>query len=87
MVELKISNNISYVEFADGLALLNENTGKYHVINSTGKTIWEKIEQNKDIDKIIREITSEFDIDVVACARSVNSFVDELKTLKIILNA
>jgi hypothetical protein len=49
-------------------------------INSTGSYVWQRLQQGKQIDEIIRELASETGADPVAVDRDVQAFLSELKS-------
>ena len=64
----------------DGAVILDIEYDTMLTINSTGSYVWERLQQGKQIDEIIRELASETGADPVAVDRDVQAFVDELKS-------
>jgi len=49
-------------------------------INSTGSYVWERLQQGKQIDEIIRELASKTGADPMTVDHDVRAFLDELKS-------
>jgi len=64
----------------DGAVILDIERDSMLTINSTGSYVWQRLQQGKQIDEIIRELASETGADPVAVDRDVQAFLDELKS-------
>lgn len=86
MKEAKIirSEHIEAVQMGDDLAMLNEETGQYVVLNDMGKIIWEMIDGDTSLEDIIEELLKTYDVEVQVCRSEVTEFVDELIKQEII---
>src|SRR6266702_1846307 len=64
----------------DGAVILDIERDSMLTINSTGSYVWQRLQQGKQIDEIIRELASETGADPVTVDRDVHIFLDELKS-------
>ena len=63
----------------DGAVILDIEYDTMLTINSTGSYVWERLQQGKQIDEIIRELAGETGADPLTVDRDVHTFLDELK--------
>lgn len=63
----------------DGAVILDIEHDAMLTINSTGSYVWERLQQGKQIDEIIRELAGETGADPLTVDRDVHTFLDELK--------
>ena len=63
----------------DGAVILDIEYNAMLTINSTGSYVWERLQQGKQIDEIIRELAGETGADPLTVDRDVHTFLDELK--------
>ncbi len=73
-----VKKGVAPVNFEDGLALLNQDTGEYYVINEVGKDIWEKLDGSKKLSEVIDLIVDEYDVDYKECESEVVTFISSL---------
>jgi hypothetical protein len=64
----------------DGAVILDIERDSMLTINSTGSYVWQRLQQGKQIDEIIRELASETGADPVAVDRDVQAFLNELRS-------
>jgi hypothetical protein len=57
------------------------NLDQFYVLNETGKRIWELIDGKNSVEKIINEITHEFNIKKEKAKKDVIKFIKDLKKL------
>lgn len=67
------------VDMNGQLAMLNEDTGKYVVLNEVGALIWDLAVKPVSIHDIVSRLTDEFDITRDECANQVIFYLDKLK--------
>ncbi len=48
-------------------------------LNETGKFLWEHLQEETDVDKLVQALLSEYDVDEATARRSVEAFVEKLK--------
>ena len=59
--KIKITENCIAETLNDELIILNINSGKYHELNSIGKTIWQIVKNNHpSLEELIKELKKEF---------------------------
>ena len=63
----------------DGAVILDIEHDAMLTINSTGSYVWQRLQQGKQIDEIIRELAGETGADPLTVDRDVHTFLDELK--------
>lgn len=64
----------------DGAVILDIERNSMLTINSTGSYVWERLQNGKQIEEIIRELASETGADPATVDRDVRAFLDELKS-------
>ena len=62
----------------DGAVILDIEHDAMLTLNSTGGYVWEKLQQGKLIDEIIRDLAEETSTDFAVVERDVRAFVDTL---------
>lgn len=67
------------VDMNGKLAMLNEVTGKYVVLNEVGALIWDLTVKPISVHDIVTRLTDEFDISRDECASQVTFYLDNLK--------
>lgn len=53
-------------------------------LNSTGRFIWEKLSVGAQLDDIVADMMSEYDIDADTARRDVESFIEKLRGANIL---
>ena len=74
VVTRKAGNEYVLVPVANNIADMNS----VYTLNETGAFIWEQIDGQKTIDKIIDLVTQEYDIDRETASADVLEFVDNM---------
>jgi Coenzyme PQQ synthesis protein D (PqqD) len=67
----------------DSLVMVNIDTGKYVSLNSSANAIWEALEQPRSQSDIVNELMAAFDVDEVACTRSVTGILEKMRGLQL----
>ena len=62
-----------------------ENPSQLIVLNSVSAAIWQSLQTEKNIDEIVREITSEFSVSENEAREDVTAFVGQLKELNLLV--
>ena len=75
MNEININENLFSTEINDTLIILNTDTGSYLELNSSAKFIWEKIEQEKNYQKVLKAITEEYELSETEAKNSLDKFL------------
>lgn len=61
------------------LVMADLDSGNYFGLGTTGKRIWELIEQPLQVGALCRLLEAEYDIDPASCEQQVLAFLDELR--------
>ena len=64
----------------DGAVILDIERDAMLTLNSAGGYVWEKLQQGKLIDEIVRDLASKTDTDLAMVDRDVRAFITELKS-------
>ena len=75
MNEININENLFSTEINDTLIILNTDTGSYLELNSSAKFIWEKIEQEKNYQNVLKAITEEYELSETEAKNSLDKFL------------
>ena len=75
MKEININENLFSTEINDTLIILNTDTGSYLELNSSAKFIWEKIEQEKNYQNVLKAITEEYELSETEAKNSLDKFL------------
>ena len=75
MNEININKNLFTTEINDTLIILNTDTGSYLELNSSAKFIWEKIEQEKNYQNVLKAITEEYELSETEAKNSLDKFL------------
>jgi len=91
MDELKLNSTITRNEdllsglVDDEAVIMSIESGSYHVINETGRRIWELLEQPKTVTEICDILSEEFDVDRDTCQKEVLKYIEALRTRQVVL--
>jgi hypothetical protein len=80
VVTRKTGNEYVLVPIANNIADMNS----VYTLNETGAFIWELIDGIRDIETIIGEIKTEYDIDEATAKEDVMEFIEKMKMYLII---
>lgn len=64
----------------DGAVILDVEHDTMLTLNSTGGYIWQRLQQGKLIDEIIRELSHDSGVDLAVVDRDVHNFLEQLKS-------
>jgi hypothetical protein len=79
----KCRSSLKSVAGHDGAVILDIERDSLLMLNPTGSYVWEKLQQGKQLDEIIRELASETGTDPVTVDRDVHAFFDELDSRRL----
>jgi len=71
----------------DGAVILDVQHDRMLTLNSTGAYIWQRLQQGKLIDEIIRELAQDSGVDVNVVNRDVHDFLEQLKSKHLVREA
>lgn len=80
----KFISNLQVIEIGNEIALLNPETGKYHMINPIGNIIWKMIDNSISIDEIIQKLLLQYEVDEDVCRNDVIEFISNVHNEKLI---
>jgi len=69
----------------DEAVIMSIESGSYHVINETGRMIWELLEQPKTVAEIYDILSEEFDVDRDTYQKEVLQYIEALLTRQVVL--
>ena len=64
--------------------MMDLDKGKYFMLNETGSTIWDTINEPKSVSEIIESIIKEYDIDRGTCESKVLEYLEKLRHEEIV---
>jgi len=70
---------LSFIVDADGATVLDVEHDAILSLNSTGAYVWERLQQGKDVDEIVRHLASDTGVDMPVVDRDVRAFLEQLK--------
>ncbi len=80
VVTTKTGNEYVLVPIANNIADMNS----MYTLNETGAFIWEHIDGKKDVQDIISEMISEYEVDYDTASNDVFSFIDDMRKYLVI---
>lgn len=80
----KRNENIDVSELDGQKVMMNIELGKYLMLNEVGSSIWDFIDGENSIEKIVDILTSEYDVQRDECMKSVINYIEKLKELELI---
>jgi hypothetical protein len=69
----------------DEAIIMSIESGSYHLINETGRRVWELLEQPKTVAEICDILIEEFDVDLETCQKGVLQYLEALQTRQVVL--
>lgn len=83
----RISGDSLTATLSDGAVLLNLHSKRYFSLNETGTRVWGLLEQNAELDDIVRTLTAEYDVAESDARREVMALVAELLAEGLVVEA
>lgn len=74
----KIAPDLIWQHLEDNTIVVTPASGKVRVLNGVGTLIWQHLEAGKDLDHILDDITSTYDVDPEQAKADMHQFIDEL---------
>ncbi|MXO57605.1 PqqD family protein [Pontixanthobacter gangjinensis] len=81
---VKRNEDVLFSEVADGMSLMDIDSGKYFHFDQTGSVIWKQIDGDLTISQLCENVQREFDVDAETCAADTIEFLTELNQLKLV---
>jgi hypothetical protein len=69
---------VSFTELDGEIICLNLEAGQYVGMRDVGQAIWERLDEPRALDDIVRHVTSEYDVEYDTAAADVRAFLSEL---------
>ena len=69
----------------DELVMMDIEKGKYFSLNQVATTIWDMLEQPLSLEEVCNRLTGEFDIDPEQCRKEVESYLEEMQKLGLVV--
>lgn len=83
----RISGDSLTATLSDGAVLLNLHSKRYFSLNETGTRVWGLLEQNAELDDIVRTLTAKYDVAESDARREVMALVAELLAEGLVVEA
>jgi len=80
------SSHLRSIVNEDGAVILDIPGNQIVTLNSIGGYVWDKLQQGKTIDEVVRELSVESNTDPVEVERDVHSFVEHLISKQLLHN-
>lgn len=78
------NKQLSPVEIAGEICILNIETGKYYFFNESASSIWRLISEPSQVSTIISHLMAEYNVSKEECQISVFAVLEEMLTNKLI---
>ena len=75
---VRIAKDAVSCELGGETAVLNVRSGDYYGLDEVGASVWRMMSQPHTVAEIIREITSEYDVDSARCEGDLLSLIGKL---------
>jgi hypothetical protein len=82
-----LRHDVIATDVTDSIVALDLDAGSYYGFESTGRRIWQLLEEPQSVDSLVAILTEEYDVSVERCATSVGAFLAELESLTLIVPA
>ncbi len=69
----------------DELVMMDIEKGKYFSLNQVATVIWDMLEQPLTLEEICNNLTSEYDVDPAQCKKEVETHLNEMQKLGLIV--
>lgn len=69
----------------DEAVIMSIESGNYHMINETGRRIWELLEKPRTVAELCDILAEEFAVDRETCQKEVQRFLEALQTRQVVL--
>lgn len=86
-LKVKRNDNFVFNEVDGELVMMNIETGGYVSLNESGKSIWNALEEPKNIQEIVQLLLAEYDVPEADCYAEVNSFMATMLEKEVLLKA
>jgi hypothetical protein len=80
------SSHLRSIVNVDGAVILDIPRNQMVTLNSTGGYVWDKLQQGKTLDEVVRELSIESNTDPLDVERDVHAFVEQLMSKHLLHN-
>ena len=84
MIKIKLKDNFTYKKLKENFVLLNNETGKYLMLNETSIKILEILKKHNDLQKITFQFATYFEIEIQQAESDLRLFLKKAEDLKIL---
>jgi hypothetical protein len=84
---LRLRPDIATTDTDDGMVLLNERTGRYCQLNSTGATVLHALLAGHDPDHIAQDLVTRYRIDLKQAQHDITALTEQLSTAKLVTSS
>lgn len=85
MKKYKRNIAIEAAAIGDELGMLNVNEGKYYVLDSIGKDIWDFLDKEKSIEEIVEDLIKKYDVTKEQCHSDIEELIKGMLNKTIVL--
>mgnify|MGYP003289518563 CR=1 FL=1 len=83
--DLTAGKHVIVTDFDGGEGILVDlNTKRYYQLNETAMIVWRGLEQGKNINEIVNDVTSSYEVDLEHARTSVQRLLDNFQTYKLV---
>ncbi len=79
------NNSIVVGIIDEEIVMMNLETREHYHLNSSGKQIWDLLDQPQTVDELCRALGSRYEVTSEACEKDILRFVEELAAQGIVL--
>lgn len=77
--KIRIVKQLEVTDLAGEKVMIDFETGKYFMIKGAGNDIWDIMQEETDIEKIVDKLLEIYEIDRDTCQKSVEDFFKQLE--------
>lgn len=81
---ITIKKNLNVTDLSGEKVMVDFEQGKYFMIKGVGNDIWDMLEENITVEKIIASLMAEYDVTEEVCEQEVIKFLNSLENIGII---
>lgn len=81
---ITIKKSLNVTDLSGEKVMVDFEQGKYFMIKGVGNDIWDMLEENITVEKIIASLMAEYDVTEEVCEQEVIKFINSLENIGII---
>lgn len=81
---ITIKKSLNVTDLSGEKVMVDFEQGKYFMIKGVGNDIWDMLEENITVEKIIASLMAEYDVTEDVCEQEVIKFLNSLENIGII---